>query len=65
MLNLMFTDTGGGPALRRNVTWAEGTAAPKEAVIAVSIPRYKKIKVIFFCTMNLRLLILKKISVFS
>jgi hypothetical protein len=27
------------------VTWADGTAAPQQVEIAVSIPRFKKLKV--------------------
>ena len=40
----------GGNSLRRSVTWADGTAAPKEVEIAISIPRFKKLKVLTQCT---------------
>jgi len=39
-----FSEDCGGRGLRRMVTWADGTAAPQEVDIAVSIPRFKKLK---------------------
>lgn len=32
------------PAFKRSVTWADGTAEPKQVDLAVSIPRYKNNK---------------------
>ena len=44
-VTFVHTVDSGGNGLRRTVTWAEGTAAPKEVDIAISIPRYKRVKV--------------------
>ena len=32
------------PAFKRSVTWADGTAEPKQVDLAISIPRYKNNK---------------------